>query len=190
MRRPLRVRLLVAPFVFTTTLAASGVARADAPYVETGRAAADAVAAPVAAVARAAEDDAALRKLGDLAVGRSKEARVRQLGAVVRNDAREADGALERLARKMDIRLPRDLSPDASARASDLEKRRPDQSFDRALVDEMLRQERDASGALEHVTGDVAADERGLLNQAALSLREAERATAIERKPMKDSASR
>ena len=112
---------------------------------------------------------------------------MRQLGTVVRNDASEARDALSSLASRTQLALPHDdMAPDASARLSDLEKRDPDESFDRALLDEMLRQQRQKRrGELEQVSGDVGPERRRLLDKAALSLREAERATAIVRKPMK-----
>ena len=177
--------LVVARALLTATLLSPLCAAADPPpSLEARRAIADAVAEPVEAVTLAAQDTLALRQLGRLAVDRSKDAHVRQLGTVVANQAAQASDALRQAARQMRIAFPSDVAPDASARIADLEKRAPDESFDRALLDEMLRQERDAAAVLRQAAPDVAEGQQKLLERATVALGEAERSTEIRRKPM------
>jgi putative membrane protein len=143
--------------------------------------------ADVDGVTRAAQHNLALIALGKLAKQKAKDPRIRQLGTVVQNDAEEGNEALRQVAAKMQIRFPDDMAPDQSTRVDEISKLEPDESFERELLDAMLYEQRQELGILVGVQMR-AQDEhiKGLLERAARSMREAQRATDIERKPMKE----
>lgn len=149
------------------------------------RAHAERITADVEGVTGAAQHNLTLIALGKLARRRAKDARIRQLGAVVQNDAEEANEALRPVAARMRIAFPRGMTPDQSARVTALSEREPDESFELALLDAMLYEQRLALDALLGL--QMRAQEpamKGQLGRASRSLREAQRATGIERHPM------
>lgn len=146
-----------------------------------------AINADVSAVTTAAQHNWMLRELGQLAQKRAQEPRIRQLGTVVQEDAEEANEALRDLATRMQLTFPKGPSPDQQARLEELSNLAPNGTFERELVDTMLSEQETGLQLLVSVQRRTQEPKlKGLLTRAARSLREAQRATAIERQPMKD----
>lgn len=141
--------------------------------------------ADVAAVSRAAQLDELQRALGRIAKERGSTPRVRQLGSVVYNDAGEAHEEVQAIARRLGLGPLPGLTPDQESRVAELKKEPRGAELDRALVDAMQAAEREELGLLDDLLARQSDDHtRWLIDRAARSLRQADRAAAIERKAM------